>query len=77
MSSTDTALDEARAALAAGDETRALSLLHDLFVRSDEPGVIEQVRQLAVHAHDASPVHVVEWKRLAVDAESREELAAR
>ena len=77
MSSTDTAVDEAKAALAAGDEYRALSLLHDLFVRSDEPGVIEHVRQLAVHAHETSPVHAVEWKRLAVDAESRRELAAR
>jgi len=77
MTPTDTMLGRATVELAAGHEARALEILRELFAATDDEETIDEIRRLAVDAHDASRgFHRIEWKRLAIDAESREELAA-
>ncbi len=78
MNTKNQPLDEAVATLAAGHEARALELLRDLLEATDDAEVIDEIRRLAVQTHDASTgFHAIEWKRLAIDAESREMTTAR
>lgn len=76
MTPTDALLGQATVELAAGHEARSLEILRELFASTDDDETIDEIRRLAVDAHDASHgFHQIEWKRLAIDAESREELA--
>lgn len=76
MTPTEELLDRATAELEASHEGRALEILHELFGSTEDAETIEQIRRIAVEAHETSRgFHKIEWKRLAIDAESREELA--
>lgn len=75
MTPTAELLEQATAELEAAHEPQALEILRELFDATDDPDTLEEIRRIAVDAHEASHgFHKIEWKRLAIDAESREEL---
>jgi hypothetical protein len=68
-------IEAAAKELAAGRDARALELLRELFAETDDLDVLDEIRRVAVEAHESSQgFHRIEWQRLAIDVESREML---
>lgn len=77
MSALDETIEEARALLAAGNETKALQLLHAAADATHDPELLAEIHELAAMGHASSRgFHKIEWHRLMFESEPTAPTAA-
>ena len=71
MTISTSAIEEAGRLVAAGDDGKALQILHGLVEASDDRELRQRVHELAVAAHDSSRgFQKIEWHRLVIETDS-------
>jgi len=70
MNSSTDGIEEATRLVAAGEERKALQILHDAVDATHDPDVLRDIHELAAMAHESSQgFHKIEWHRLMIETE--------
>jgi hypothetical protein len=70
MNGSHDGIDQAAKLVAAGEERKALQVLHDTVDATHDPELLREIHELAAMAHDSSRgFHKIEWHRLMIETE--------
>lgn len=70
MNGSADSMEEATRLVAAGEERKALQILHDAVDATHDPELLREIHELATMAHESSQgFHKIEWHRLMIETE--------
>ena len=70
MNASNSGLEEATTLVAAGEERKALQILHEAVDATHDPALLGEIHELAAMAHESSRgFHKIEWHRLMIETE--------